>query len=367
MPPADDVAEPVPDAGPPAEPDPGPAPDEGEPTDSTPDEGPDAPDVPDVPAEPDPTPGRVVLHRLNRAEYDNTVRDLLMTDLRPAKTFPTDDHSFGFDNIASVLSMSPLLFEKYERAAEKLIDDALFMPVYETSVVHLEADIIGSLTGAPSGIYWNLWSNGFIAKEIELGGEGVYVVTVRAAENAPQCYPGPKSSPALDIQTHTELMSDLTALAFQCDLTRVTTFMLGNAGSNRVFKDLGITEAHHYLSHHGNDPSKQAQLALINTFEVGQLAYLLGKLAAVDEADGTLLDNSLVLFSSEVEDGDSHWHVNLPVLLCGGGGGAVTPGRHLVHDGAPIANLYVSILNALGVADETFGSDGTAPLPDLQV
>ena len=98
---------------------------------------------------------------------------------------------------------------------------------------------------------------------------------------APQCYPGQKPAPALDVETHVRLMADLTALAFQCDLTRVVTFMLGNAGSNRVFSNLGINDAHHYLSHHAGDVSKQAKLSVIDTWETAQLAYLLDKLAAI--------------------------------------------------------------------------------------
>ncbi len=183
---------------------------------------------------------------------------------------------------------------------------------------------------------------------------------------APQCYPGPKPGAPLEIVAHTEIMMDIIALAFQCDATRVATFMLGNGGSGRVFSHLGINDGHHYLSHHGGEADKQAQLQVIDTWEVGILAYLLDKLSKIQEADGSVLDNSIVFFSSEIEDGNTHWHVNLPVVVAGRGGGALAPGKHLAYeDDEPLANLFVSTLNALGVNDETFGADGTKPLEGI--
>jgi len=188
--PQEDVAPPPQDDGPPDEPDvaepdiapdpgPPPVPDDGPPLDVPPDVEADVPPPP-----PPPPPGNVVLHRLNRAEYNNTVADLLLTDLTPADGFPADDHSFGFDNIASVLAMSPLLFEKMELAAEQLIDDALFLAVYETSVIHLEAEDVGSDKGGASGSFWNLWTNGTIEADVEIEEDGVYLIRVKAGETA---------------------------------------------------------------------------------------------------------------------------------------------------------------------------------------
>ncbi len=170
-----------------------------------------------------------------------------------------------------------------------------------------------------------------------------------------------------DLPARARIMADLMVKAMACDLTRIITFMFGNAQTNRAFDFMGIQGAHHELSHHQHNPEKLEKLRRISRFEVEQLAYLLDAMAAVDDGDGTLLDNSAVLFSSEIEDGDTHAHVNLPVLLAGRCGGAFTPGRHLKYtDDEPVANLYLSILNAIGVPSSSFGLDGTRPLPNLR-
>lgn len=160
---------------------------------------------------------------------------------------------------------------------------------------------------------------------------------------------------------------DLMVLAFKCDQTRVITFMLGNGQSHRVFDFLGLKSPHHAYSHHKNEQANLAALEAIGVWEVQQYATLVGKLAAVKDPDGTsLLHNSLVLFGSELADPQSHQHVNLPILLAGRGGGAVTPGRHLQFSGGePLANLHISLLQALGHAAQTFGDDGYRALPGL--
>jgi hypothetical protein len=184
-------------------------------------------------------------------------------------------------------------------------------------------------------------------------------------EDENQCYPGPGPSLVLDLVGHIRAMCDIMVLAFQCDQTRMITFMTGNAGSSRVFGNLGHTDAHHYLSHHDNESAKLQAIEAINLWEIQQFTYLLDQLKAVEEGDGTLLDNSIVYFSSEIEDGNSHRHKNLPVLVAGRGGGQINPGRHIQYDGDPIANLYVSFMNMMGVEGSTFGADGTGPLGQL--
>ena len=160
---------------------------------------------------------------------------------------------------------------------------------------------------------------------------------------------------------HVALNTDLMALAFTCDLSRVTSFMLGNGSSYRGFSFLGVGGAHHELSHHGGDVEKQAGLQTINTWEVEQLGNLLRALDSVVEADGsTLLDNTLVYFSSEIADGDSHQHDDLPVLLAGGLQGAVRTGRFLdLGEERPLADLYLSMIRAAGGDDASFGADST--------
>lgn len=161
------------------------------------------------------------------------------------------------------------------------------------------------------------------------------------------------------------VMTDLMVLALQCDLSRVISFMLGNGQSGRSFAFLGVSGAHHEISHHMNDPLRQAMLQTIDTWEVEQVAYLLKRLQSISEGEGTLLDHTLVYFSSEVADGNSHTHTDLPVLVAGGLGGAVKPGRHLIQTDVPMGNLFTSILQAVGVKVSRFGDDGTGPLTGL--
>jgi hypothetical protein len=172
---------------------------------------------------------------------------------------------------------------------------------------------------------------------------------------------------AVDVPAYSRVMNDLMVLALQCDLTRVVTFMLGNGGSNRTYPWLGVTGAHHEISHHQDIPENFDRLRLINRWEVEQLAHLLGSLESAIEPDGgSLLDRTLVFFSSEISDGNRHNHNDLPVLLAGGGGGITTGGRHVAYgEERPIANLFVSLINAAGVPVDSFGADGTAPLEGL--
>mgnify|MGYP002777847024 CR=1 FL=1 len=124
-------------------------------------------------------PGRVTVHRLNRTEYNNTVRDLLGTEQRPADSFPADDFGLGFDNIADVLSTSPLQAELYERAAGALIDEAMELPITDPGVWQVEAENAVASVGGASGIGWNLWSNGEVYQTIEVPLDGEYVFTAR--------------------------------------------------------------------------------------------------------------------------------------------------------------------------------------------
>jgi hypothetical protein len=168
-----------------------------------------------------------------------------------------------------------------------------------------------------------------------------------------------------DITNHIQLMLDVIVKAFECDRTRVISFMMGNAGSNRSYGFIGAPGGHHEYSHHGNAAASFAALEVIDTWEVEQLAYLLGKMQAIDEGGTSLLDNSMVFFSSEIEDGNSHAHTNLPVILAGGGGGTLDSGRHVAYGGQPLANLFIAMLQKLGVNVATFGDNGTGPLGNL--
>ena len=168
-----------------------------------------------------------------------------------------------------------------------------------------------------------------------------------------------------DYGEHIRRMYDVVRLAFQTDTTRVATFMAANAGSNRSYREIGVPEGHHDLSHHGGDAEKQERIRRINRFHVEQLAYLLDQLSKVEEGRGSLLDNTLVVFGSAIGDGDRHDHEDLPILLCGRGGGSVQGGRHLRFPAeTPLCNLYLSLLQRAGSRARAFG-DSTGPLEGL--
>jgi hypothetical protein len=177
-------------------------------------------------------------------------------------------------------------------------------------------------------------------------------------------YPRPEGAPK-DFGEHVKLMMDMIVLAFQADATRIATFMYTNAGSNRSYPNIGVSSGHHTLSHHGNDPKKQAQIAKINQYHVTLLAYFLDRLAGVEEAGGTLLEHSMILYGSGLGDGNRHNHEDLPILLAGHGGGSIRPGRHVRYaKDTPLTNLYLAMLRRMGVKADKF-SDSTGELEGL--
>jgi hypothetical protein len=168
-----------------------------------------------------------------------------------------------------------------------------------------------------------------------------------------------------DLPEHMRLMSDLLVLAFQMDVTRVSTFMVAQEGSNRTFRSIGVNDGHHVVSHHGGDAEKLEAIRKIDLHHVTQFAYFLEKMNAVKEGEGTLLDNSMVMFGSGISDGNRHNHDNLPILLAGRGGGSLAPGRHVRYPkNTPLCNLYVSMLDRMGVKADRFG-DSSGPLAGL--
>lgn len=177
-------------------------------------------------------------------------------------------------------------------------------------------------------------------------------------------HPRPAGIPN-DYGGHIRLMFDLIALAFQGDVTRITTFMYANEGSNRDYAHIKVPEGHHELSHHGNDPKKHEKLKKINHFHVEQFAYLLGKLKSIREGEKTLLDNVTLVYGSGIGDGNRHNHDDLPILVAGRGGGTIKTGRHVQYEkGLPLNNLYLSILDNLGAPVDALG-DSTGRLTDL--
>jgi hypothetical protein len=159
-----------------------------------------------------------------------------------------------------------------------------------------------------------------------------------------------------DYREHLRLMADMLVLAFQSDLTRVGTFVFANDGSNRSYRDYGVPEGHHDMSHHGGSKTKKAKIQQINQFHIEQVAYLLGKLQAVREGSGTLLDNCMIVYGSGISDGNRHNHDDLPILLAGKGGGTLKTGRHVRYPKeTPLMNLYLCMLDRVGVHVDSFG------------
>ena len=166
-------------------------------------------------------------------------------------------------------------------------------------------------------------------------------------------------------QEHVRLMCDLMVIAFQTDLTRVVTLPFANEGSNRSYKMIDVSEGHHELSHHGNDAKKLDKIAKINKFHMEQFAYLVGKMKAVKEPNGsTLLDNVMLVYGSGNGDGNRHNHDDLPILLVGKGGGTIESGRHVVlgrRPETPLTNLFLALFNRMGAPARSFG-DSTGVL-----
>ncbi len=158
---------------------------------------------------------------------------------------------------------------------------------------------------------------------------------------------------------HLKLLYDLQVAAFQGDLTRVTTTMAGRESSSLVYSEIGLTEQHHTLTHHRGDAMLIDKVRKINTFHMELFAYFLGKLQAVKEGDSTLLDRSMIVYGSAIADGDTHSHLNLPVLLAGRGGGWQS-GRHLQYrQGTPMTNLYVALLDRMGAHTAALGDSNS--------
>ncbi|KAB2649778.1 MAG: DUF1552 domain-containing protein [Verrucomicrobia bacterium] len=164
---------------------------------------------------------------------------------------------------------------------------------------------------------------------------------------------------------HIRLMYDLMALGFQTDSTRVSTFVVAHDGDNKGYPFIGVPDGHHDLSHHGGNLEKKAKIAKINRFHLEQFAYFIEKLKNTKEGSGSLLDNCMIVYGSGIEDGNSHHHSDLPVLLAGRGGGTITTGRHVRYTKAtPMNNLFLSMLDRMDVPTERLG-DSTARLTQL--
>ena len=168
-----------------------------------------------------------------------------------------------------------------------------------------------------------------------------------------------------DYAEHAKLMMDLLALAYQTDMTRISTFMLAREVSGHAYPEIGVSDSHHPLSHHQDEPAKLERLHKINEYHFQQFAYLVKKLAAMPEGDGTMLDYSLFLYGTGISDSNTHFHDDLPIALIGGKAAGIKGGRYIRYPkGTPLANLHLTILDKLGVPVEKLG-DSTGKLDRL--
>tara|TARA_B100000949_G_scaffold223453_1_gene225959 strand:- start:33 stop:1382 length:1350 start_codon:yes stop_codon:yes gene_type:complete len=159
-----------------------------------------------------------------------------------------------------------------------------------------------------------------------------------------------------DYEEHAKLMMDLLTLAYQTDLTRISSFMLAREVSGRAYPEIGVSDSHHPLSHHQDEPAKLERLHKINEYHFRQFAYLVEKLAALPEADGTMLDSTLFLYGTGISDSNTHFHDDLPIALIGGKATGIKGGRYIRYaDDTPLANLHMTILDKLGVPVDAFG------------
>ncbi len=198
-----------------------------------------------------------------------------------------------------------------------------------------------------------------------------YLETVRDVERRiQQAEAAAKENPLPDLDRplgvpaayadHARLMFDLQLLALQGDITRVVTFQLARETSNRTYPEIGVSDPHHLLTHHGNDPEKIAKVAKINQFHVSLFAEFLQKLQSTPEGNGSLLDHVLYLYGSGMGNPNVHDHVNLPIIVAGGAAGNMRGGRHIRYkEATPLANLHLTLLDKVGVRLDSFAdSDG---------
>jgi hypothetical protein len=164
---------------------------------------------------------------------------------------------------------------------------------------------------------------------------------------------------------HVRLMFDLQILAFQANLTRVATMMIGREGSMRTYPEIGVPDPHHPLTHHGGKTDWVEKVTKINEFHMQLFAEFVAKMKATPDGDGSLLDHSMIVYGSGLADGDRHTHDDLPVLLVGRGGGSLRTGHHVVYPSeTPMTNLYLTLLDRMGVREETIG-DSTGKVEHL--
>lgn len=199
-------------------------------------------------------------------------------------------------------------------------------------------------------------------REIELQLERAEKDTRRIDPNMDKPYGIPA-----DFAEHFKLMTDMITVAFQADLTRVVTFLVTREGSSRPYREIGIPDGHHPLTHHMNKPDLMEKVTQINTYHATQFAGWMEKLKSIKEDGSTLLDNSMIVYGAGLSDGNRHTHEDLPTLIAGRAGGAIKPGlRRVYRRETPMTNLFLSMMDIMGVHVENFG-DSTGRIAGLDL
>jgi hypothetical protein len=235
--------------------------------------------------------------------------------------------------------------------------------------IERQRSILDAVTGRVRQLQGNLGSN-------DRNRVAEYLDTVREIERRIQLAEKQNNDSKLNVpasptgvpddhQDHSKLMFDLMAIAFQADITRISTFMMAREVSYRTFPMLGISEGFHPASHHQNNAAKLEALTKINSYHVSLVAHLLERLKNTPDGDGNLLDHSLILYGSAMSNSNVHDHAPLPVLVAGGANGRMKGGRHIKYpEGTPMANLLLSILDKAGIPQDSVG-DSTGILKEL--
>jgi hypothetical protein len=279
--------------------------------------------------------------------------------------------SCAYTNTISWRSPStPLPMEYNPRAVfERLFGDGgTTDPLARVARMRQERSILDSVTEEAAGLGRRL-SPGDRAKL------GEYLEAIRDVERRIQnaeaqsarelpVVENPGGVPAT-FEQHAKLMYDLQVLAYQCDLTRVITFMVGREFSGRTYPEIGVPDSHHPISHHQGDPEKLAKLVKINTYHATLFAYFLERLRATPDGDGTLLDHMTIIYGGGMSDSNAHDFRNLPILLVGGGAGQLKGGRHIRYPkDTPLANLHLTLMDKFGVRVDSMG-DSTGEIEQI--
>jgi hypothetical protein len=268
-------------------------------------------------------------------------------------------------------STTPLSMENDPRAVfERLFGTDSTDPRVRLEWIRRERSVLDSVAEQVTGLRRVLGTQ-------DLGKLGEYLDAVRDVERRIQRTEEQNSRelPVVEqpvgipptFEQHAKLMFDLQVLAYQCDLTRVITFMMGREVSNRTYPEIGVPDPHHPTSHHQNDPAKMEKVTKINTYQAQMFAYFLEKLRTTPAGDGSLLDQMIIVYGAGISDADLHNHINLPMLIAGGAARRLKGGRHIKFaEAVPLTNLHLTVLDMLGIPLDRLG-DSTGTLDALSI